>query len=83
MDSGPNNNNPKGPMALTPIKMRVNPPNFDQGSNRKQLLSSYSVRFSPFEQTKTRLVVANSKHFGMIGGGSIHILDMAAPAEDV
>ena len=48
MDSG-QNNNPKGNTTMAPIKMRVNPPLANQGSNRKQLLSCYSVRFSPFE----------------------------------
>ena len=65
------------------IKMRVNPPLISQGSTRKQLMSNYSVRFSPFEQTKTRLAVASSKHFGMIGGGAIQVFDTAMPADDV
>lgn len=36
-------------------------------------LSNISVRFSPFEQTK--MVVAQSQNFGIVGSGAVTVLE--------
>ena len=60
----------QGPInAMTGVlpKMAINPPIVDPKSARRQVLSNISVRFSPFEQTKTRLVVAQAHNYGIVG----------------
>jgi len=40
----------------------------------KTPFSGYSVEFSPFEENK--LAVASAQHFGIVGNGKLHILDI-------